>query len=347
MKWIALVVAGCCFTLLPEAKTQDAATEQPADTAAELRKLVASMRPESFHFGPPFNLPPELTPKVIAARERVVRYTQSHSGSELNLDWFAGVDNSYMHSTITEWNSYPVAEAGLREWWNVLQSSQPEEEHAAANLSLRMASYHLQNWGRTNPQRCLAILAEAEDRFFSAASADEQDGWKWWVARFAEVFQQSIEKITALERPAFLASLQTLLNKSVDDETMPLHSRTFVVTNQARNLYSHGQPERAAAMLDAWWRKHGEKIRTPDFFAVRFFVAYLGQGDRATAKSMVQRATVLVEEGAFSAQDGNYKGMIDAYYSKLVLTDDELKRRAHLFMSEQKQTSPQKGKHTL
>ena len=49
---------------------------------------------------------------------------------------------------------------------------------------------------------------------------------------------------------------------------------------------------------------------------------------------MIERATQLVQAGAFAPQDGNFRGMTDAYYAKLPLTETELKRRAFRFRQE-------------
>lgn len=334
MKRYLLVIVCVSYGFLSNAAPSVDKPEPAPDTAAALRLAVGELRPRSFHFGPPFNLSPDLTPKVCAARERIVRYTKSHTGPDLDREWFIAAEDSFVLSSITEWNQYPLAEEALLNWWTILEGTRSEDKHLAANLSLRMASYHLQNWIKIHPQECLEILKEAETQFFMASSAGEQSSWKWWVARFAELFQGAAGRVPEPGRAAFLNEVGRLLDQSVADETMALHTRTFTVTNQARNLYAQGKPQQAVALLEAWWQKHGEKIHSPDFYAVRFFVAYLGQGDRPTAARMVEKATRLVADSAFLPREGNYTGMIDAYYARLALTDDELKRQAQLFMKE-------------
>jgi hypothetical protein len=235
------------------------------------------------------------------------------------------------------------SEAALREWWTILAAARPADEHGVANLALRMAGYHLQNWSKVQPQACLAILTEAETRYWAASSAGEQADWKWWVARFAEMLQGAAGRVPEAERAEFLAAVERLVNQSDTDETLPLHTRTFTLTNQARQLYSQGQTEAAAALLDGWWAKYGDQIRTPDFYAVRFFVAYLGQGDRATATRMVERAGRLAATDAVFAKDGNYTGMMDAYYARLAWSEDELKRQAQLFVAARRRLAGRDG----
>jgi len=304
------------------------------DTAAGLRKEARELRPTRFHFGPPFDLPPERAIRAQVLRERLEIFTRTHSGEDLNLDWFIAAEETFLSCAVSEWNEWAKAEAGLRSWWELLAQAQPSEPHFAANLSLRLASYVLQGWAHVEPERALAILHETDGRFASAASTAEQPQWKWWVARFSETLVRSAKQVPDSRRPAFLEATEALLVDYAHDETLPLDQRTFSVTRRARMLYSAGLSREAATLLDTWGRQFGDQIRTPDYYATRFYVAYVGLGDLGTARAMIERATQLVQAGAFAPQDGNFRGMTDAYYAKLPLTETELKRRAFRFRQE-------------
>ncbi|MBI4471366.1 MAG: hypothetical protein HY646_01780 [Acidobacteria bacterium] len=306
------------------------------DVAAVLRQEAASLRPKEFHLGPPFGFPAELTSRAKSFRERIQQYTQTHAGTELNADWFAAARDSFMYSSVSEWSRYDLAKTGLVDWWAVLAKAQPAETNIVADLCLSMASLHLQGWAQVEPEACLKVLYDSQRAFYGNASDAQKADWKWWVARFAETFQRVAKNLPPDRRAALLVQTSALFDGYAADESVPREHRTHAMVSRARTLYAEGNPVEAVRLLDGWLRKHGDKITSMEFYALRFCVACLGQGDRRTAQDMVQRATHLVANGVAPANDANYSAMIAVYYRNLFSTDVELKRKASLFTAELK-----------
>lgn len=346
---LPLGVVGICLWLsaghssgLPAASVGAAASgDRPsADTAASLAAEVNALRPqgvhERIHFGAPFDLPPGFAVRVGKLRQKIEQYTRSHSGKALDLDWRMAVQDGFMLSCISEWNTYETARRGLTDGWNLLTAARPADARCIPDIAVRLASLHLKNWARAEPEKCIEVIAEAQKRFGSQLSTGEKSGWEWVLDRIAEELQRTAKDLPPERGAAVLQYANARIEASIRDETRPLAHRTNALAMRARSMYSEGRMEDAAARLNEWWQRHGDKIPTLDFYNIRFFVAYLGQGDRETARDMLQRATALAEKKVFSEKDGHYKLMVAAYYSKLPLTDLELRRQAHQNMMERR-----------
>jgi hypothetical protein len=316
------------------------AEELKDETGASLYDEARAICPATTRFGPPFTLPADLTARVKVFREKVVRFTQTRSPEELNLYWSNAARDSFMLSCMTEWTELEKAEAGLREWWKVLDGIEASQSNMAADLSMHMARICIHSWAWERPEDALRLLEETHARLFDRLSTEEQGVWKWWAARFAEMFQRAIKRVPAERRAAFLARTYTLFDNQTGDESLPLDDRTHTLATRARILHTAGQPAAATALLEAWYAKYGEQITSSSFYTTWFFVACLEQGDRQRMRQLVQRATALAANGVVSTKDSNYDSMIRLYYRRMFLSATEMKRRAGLFVAALRSDKP-------
>lgn len=168
--WVAVLCLS--FILSVHAKESD-------EAKATLDSLVAEatvLRPKKFHFGPPYPFPKSLTLQVKQLREKVQAYTKEHSDEDLGIDWHIAIDRSFILSSITEWDSQPAAEEGLRQWWKLIEESQTDERKKAGRI-LQLTMTHLRNWAKAEPEASRRVLDEAQARFDAAAPRRDREQW--------------------------------------------------------------------------------------------------------------------------------------------------------------------------
>lgn len=96
----------------------------------------------------------------------------------------------------------------------------------------------------------------------------------------------------------------------------------------ARDLYSAGEAEKADALLTEFAKLHPDATESINFRHCWFNVALLGLGDRVRAKAFLAGLEATGANIQSAAKTDPIFSMYDAYYSRLTLTDDELKRNA-------------------
>lgn len=334
------IAAVVCLALAPMIAAPKPAAPAPAATtpatatvpvsADALFAEIDALEPKN---GASFD-PQELAPKITSFREKLEAYTQTHRDEDLGASWAVAVEKSFYMSRVTEWNTHELSLQGLRNWWKILVRCNPDQERSGTIpwLCVQLAETHLGRWVETEPEKSLAMITEVERRFVVHLHSSKH--WEYVKDQCYSRMERAAKKLPAERREPLRQLFLERHRKYWEDESIPLRTRTESMGWYARNLYAGGDPVGAAALLDQWWSKYGEKIDALDYYNVRFFVALIGQGDRPTAQRMLQMATTLVEKRLASAEDGLFKGMNDSWYANLPLTDDELRRKAFQFNAE-------------
>jgi hypothetical protein len=111
---------------------------------------------------------------------------------------------------------------------------------------------------------------------------------------------------------------------------VPLLTRSDQLGSYATQLYGRGEAEHAAALLDAWWAKHGEKIPSVQFYSARFHTACYGTGDWSKALEAYRCMEKLVAAGVISDKEDLYRLVVNNFNKNAAYPEDEIKRRAAL-----------------
>lgn len=326
-----MTTGGCCG---------EAAPVHPAKALYEeveaLRKLV---NPGASRYKAEYAL------AIKASREKIIAYTKSHTGEDLDsLNWGNAFESVYLTSTLCEWETERESNANLREGWKILGEVTPQDPQKATDLCLAMALWHIQGWSTGDPEACAAFLDEAAVRFLPKASSDGTRQWKFVAPFFEEQMTAGAAKLPPERRAAFQQTREKTFLRSLQDETMSLTIRSDQLASYASQLYGQGEADRAASLLEDWWDKHGEKIESAQFYSARFHTACYGTGDWTKARDTLRRLDKAAAAGAVSREDGLYKLVVGNYYKNIIYPEYELKRRAALLNQQkvQARSTPEK-----
>ncbi len=136
--------------------------------------------------GPPATYRAEFAPAIKAIREKVVAYSQTHTGADLDpLNWGNALKSVYMTSAFCEWKTVGESEANVRAIWKTLSQVTPQDTKRTTDLCLGFARWHVQGWSTREPEACAACLDEAALRFLPDATSGAVEGWRF-VAPYLE-----------------------------------------------------------------------------------------------------------------------------------------------------------------
>ena len=283
----------------------------------------------------------EFAPAIKACREKILAYTKTHQGGDLDgLNWARAFERVYLTSAWREWRTYGESEANVREAWGIIAKATPENPHTAADLSLMIARWHIQGWCESDPEACAAFMDEAELDFRGNLSPNGLAAWKFVVPDLEESFILGAESLPPDRRAAFAQKRETGLFRHLQDESISVNTRTDQLAAYANQLYGKGEADRAAPLLDAWWAKYGEAIQSAQFYSERFHIACYGTGDWSKAREALRRMDKLVLAGVIPADEGLYRLVVTNYYKNIVYPEYEMKRRAVIFNAALKKKSP-------
>src|SRR6266853_336382 len=72
----------------------------------------------------------EFAPAIKACREKLLAYTKTHHGGDLDgLNWGNTYRSIYLMSACREWKTYRESEANVREAWEILGKARPDDPH--------------------------------------------------------------------------------------------------------------------------------------------------------------------------------------------------------------------------
>lgn len=295
--------------------------------------------------GPPATYKTEFAAAIKASREKIIAYTKTHADGDLDaLNWGNALESVYMTSAFCEWKSARESEITLREIWKILGPLTPQDPQKATDLCLAVARWHIQGWSTIDPESCATLMDEATLRFLPNASQDAIAGWKFLAPFYEEQFIAGAAKLPPGRRAAFQQKRESDLLLSIQDESLPLSTSSDQLASYAAQLYCQGEADRATALLDAWWTKHGDKIQSVQFYSARFHTACYGTGDWNKARDALRRMDKLVEAKIIPAEDGLYKLMVGNYYKNIAYSGYDLRRRAALLKKEKTEVRDTLGK---
>ncbi len=268
--------------------------------------------------------------RLRGVRERLLEFTQTNSGPALDRRcWARTFESVYATCAQYEWSSYGEAEAAVREAWQVLSATQPEDPGLVYDISVRLPIWHAQAWLMRHPAECGALLAEAEKNLLPHATQAGRNNWAFFVPNFQRDIVRASAELAPEIKAELRAQAEATLQAQINDESQPFNIRNSHLCRWAMQLYSQGEADRAGKLLDAWAKKHGDKIVFPEFYYARFFAALRGAGGWEVANAMVNKINQLVYEGKASKDDPFYKLMMQGYYKNIAQPEYELERLAH------------------
>lgn len=313
-------------------------------TIEEATNEAKRLRPKLFHFGQPFTHFETIGADAARLRERLIELSMaSILPQKQQTPWRAVVGNSVVLSSISEWNSLELAKAGIEKWFEVIDQQTEIDESERAELALGIANTHAANWIKVEPVYAAEFLQAVEARYLPSASRGAIRSWHFRKSSFSRDLLRAADAIKDAEQAASLRQLaMASLKYYWLDESIALSNRTFSLVAYARGLFSRGQNSDAEALLDSWWRQHGDQIDSGEFYSAWFFTALNGRGDVDKARMILGQASELVASDRLAHNPGDFRTMVRAYYRSILLSEIDLAVEAERSQAEKLAASSRK-----
>jgi len=235
-------------------------------------------------------------------------------------EWAAAVQIGFQAECLSDSRSFALTNADLLTWWEIVESSPLQKKE---DLCLLLATAVLARWTSFEPAASLELFKSSTSKYYAGASHSARSDWQWSSRVWLHNFYCSSARLPAQESAAIRQSVDGELRRLWADEAIPLKQRTISVVWRARSAYAENRPEEAAAFLDHWRARHAGQIDAIEFFELRFFVAWLGEGKTEVAREMLRNADALVQAGSISETNSDYILMTQSFYRYLACSDME------------------------
>lgn len=304
---------------------------EPVHPAKELFKECEAVRALAGK-AQPYTYVAENALAIKACREKLIAYTKTHEGDDLDgLNWANSFRSIYSISASREWRTYAESEANVRAVWEIIAQIKLDNPEKMADVALEVARWHIEEWSKRDPEASAAFMDETQMKYMGKLSQSGLELWKFSIPGFEENFMMAAKSLPPERRAAFVRQREAGIIRHLQDESISVNTRSEQLAAYANQLYGQGESDRAATLLDAWWAKYGELIQTAHFYSERFHIACYGCGDWVKACESLRRMDRLVVTGAIRADDDLYRLVVTNYYKNIGYPEYEMKRRAVIF----------------
>jgi len=303
-------------------------------------------------------LPPTLLPEAARLMERLLSWpgavVEPLSLEEgLYSSWTQALRNVFQIQT-------NLIEADFTETFRILDSilarlgppdAAPWETHRAQVVA-GLNHWSLRRWIAREPDILVPRLLELEKNWIAQPGSPLPE---WWLHMRSELAESLYIDTLPPDPASGTTSYQTLgerwCREYLSAATAPMDRRAWLSIKLGVGLLSVGRADDAATMMDlARNAPEGESLDGDvRWLRARFFVAQMGHGDRALARTYLDKMEALVSAGKIKPDDGQYRSALQNYNAYFTSSDAVLKQRAQEMQAENRRNSPplQKEKSTI
>jgi hypothetical protein len=352
--WPALAfISSLVFLLVGSAFSAEVSSpNEDGKLRAESAKLLAAIPAASFGTQrQSVVIAPELRMGARQLRERLVLVTDAAlanppvaTGGEpvisagLPTGWGDAVVNSFRASLYIEWPHFSAVESELRGWWKKLSELRKLDQEASfPKTGLMLTDVVVKFWVYQEPERCLALVQEAEGIFNPEADARTRDWWQWNCAFYDQELTEVADKLPGDRRSRILTIAHARAEAFWARTDVPLQSRTDAVAASVRYLYSSMRLNEAVELVARWEKEHPEVLQSFKWLIERYFVAANAKGDQRDAAATFHRIEELAAKGSIDPASDMFKLVSQHYYRRLPDSMLLYQEQAHTVVEKQKQ----------
>lgn len=267
--------------------------------------------------------------RVHECRKKLNEYTASHSGGDLNAEfWAPAFWNLYEYSSGRAASSYQQAEEIVREGLDILAGAIGENELVVNETALLVVQHHLYHWLKTHPSECADLMEEYEARVRALDSPSITRLWKMDAPLLEAALWARADKVDSSGRDWFVARREKRLTGYLTDPGVDSFTRGKALRSWATKAVRLGCAESVAQAMETLGKIEVVSDNGPDYYFGRMWAALYGSGDWETACGAMSAVTKLVLNGKLAANDSTYRQMTEMYYTRIFSPGYELKRQA-------------------
>jgi hypothetical protein len=299
--------------------------------------LGKSIPPSSWGNPPARDVPPTLVPEAARLMERLLAWpgATAHPSDEddgLYRSWSRVLESVFRIQT-------DVVKMDCLDNFRFLDSvlarlgppdSAPGKDYRAKMIA-RLSNVTFRRWISSDPDVAVPRLLELEKNWVEPLGSPLPE---WWLF-IRQDYASSLYCFTAPPDPASGKTSYHELGarwcrEYLSDPSTPLYGRRWLAGGLGTSLLTVGRAGDAAIMLDLAKNSPGgeELAEDPGWLRDRFWIAHTGHGDRAQARTYLDKLEALVSAGKLKPDADEYRVVLQCYNMHLNVPDAVLKQQA-------------------